>query len=251
MGKWSTYRRRGRASAPPPPPPPAQALLQDLQYYWELEEASGNRIDEVVAMPMAPNGTVNQIAGKIGNALECITGTTGVFRTPTPAFMAWSGAAAFPITISLWANRPTIVAADKYLIVVAGATNGDMIGLKATQAGEVGGWTRAQAGAYNDILSSGLGWVSPGWHHIIFEMNAPAGTTEIWFDNVSVATGTAPTSGYGSTTHAQIGTYALGGANAWLGGIDEVGWWSRILTSGERDALWNGGAGLPYSSFLP
>lgn len=36
-----------------------------------------------------------------------------------------------------------------------------------------------------------------------------------------------------------------------IGLVDEVGFWKRKLTSGEMTALYNGGAGLPYSSFTP
>ena len=33
------------------------------------------------------------------------------------------------------------------------------------------------------------------------------------------------------------------------GYVDEVGFWKRVLTAAEITALYNGGAGLPYSSF--
>jgi hypothetical protein len=39
-------------------------------------------------------------------------------------------------------------------------------------------------------------------------------------------------------------------ASAYLeGSIDEVGFWKRMLESGERAMLYNAGAGRPYSAF--
>jgi hypothetical protein len=45
-----------------------------------------------------------------------------------------------------------------------------------------------------------------------------------------------------------LGTYD-GSTNNWNGQIDEVGYWKRVLTSGERTSLYGGGSGLAYSSF--
>src|SRR5262249_29580083 len=35
-------------------------------------------------------------------------------------------------------------------------------------------------------------------------------------------------------------------SNPWDGRIDECGFWQRVLSAGERTALWNGGAGITY-----
>jgi hypothetical protein len=38
---------------------------------------------------------------------------------------------------------------------------------------------------------------------------------------------------------------------AFSGMLDEIGFWKRKLTAAEITALYNGGAGLPFSSFNP
>jgi hypothetical protein len=80
------------------------------------------------------------------------------------------------------------------------------------------------------------------WHHIVVTMDG--GTAKIYLDGSLDATGT----GHDCNTT----TYPLRIGNLWnnaydfTGTIDEVGIWSRALTSQEVSELYNSGAGLSY-----
>ena len=41
----------------------------------------------------------------------------------------------------------------------------------------------------------------------------------------------------------------LGTPGTFIGTVDEVGFWKRVLIAAEITALYNAGAGLPFSSF--
>jgi hypothetical protein len=43
-----------------------------------------------------------------------------------------------------------------------------------------------------------------------------------------------------------LGANSAAGGLHWDGALDEWGFWARTLTSDERAALYNGGAGLAY-----
>jgi hypothetical protein len=72
---------------------------------------------------------------------------------------------------------------------------------------------------------------------------------------VVVNAGTPVTAAAASGVHADTADFRIGsrqfvGFEAYFDGIiDEVGFWRRVLTSQERTDLYNGGAGLAYSSF--
>lgn len=88
------------------------------------------------------------------------------------------------------------------------------------------------------------------WYHIVY---TKTGTTSAWYINGVSKTPTANLSTGGLTTSAgyfRIGTYAGGtggvGNRQFDGVIDEVGIWSRVLTSTEVTTLYNSGSGLQY-----
>lgn len=69
-------------SDPPEPADPTENLIA----WWDLEETSGDRIDSHVnAFPLAVQGGVGQMTGKVGTALR-ILGTDTCVRSNDPAF---------------------------------------------------------------------------------------------------------------------------------------------------------------------
>jgi hypothetical protein len=84
----------------------------------------------------------------------------------------------------------------------------------------------------------------------------------VWFDstaqtlNIQVNNGTVDSTNIGSSVPQvssapfEIGARAYSGFEQVMNGaVDEVGFWKRVLTSGEGTTLYNSGAGYPYSSF--
>ena len=75
-----------------------------------------------------------------------------------------------------------------------------------------------------------------------------------WHDSVgnqvgiSVNDSVPDTAAFTFGSFDDVGTFAIGkeSVNYFGGTIDEVGFWKRTLTSGERTQLYNAGAGLAY-----
>jgi hypothetical protein len=109
-------------------------------------------------------------------------------------------------------------------------------------------WTTNIASAYrtyqtdNDVISD------TNWHFVVVTQTGTSAPT-IYVDGSSVNVSLLYTAGADTKPSAQgsaIGVRGLSGVHFYTGSIDEVGIWSRALTSGEVTILWNGGAGLAY-----
>ena len=82
------------------------------------------------------------------------------------------------------------------------------------------------------------------WHQLILTKSS-AGTVIVYVDGNSVGTDSKTFTGNFNSLVPYFGAY--NGTSLWYtGALDEVGYWSRALTSGEVKSLWNGGAGLAY-----
>lgn len=102
-------------------------------------------------------------------------------------------------------------------------------GIKAGIAASNNAWVTAQYSAAN--------WQVNQWHHVVMTYNAAGKTIRLYQDGVQVATAT-----FSSTQTAAFSTrpFAIGGSdyytgNYFPGGIDEVYFWDRELSSREVD----------------
>jgi len=96
---------------------------------------------------------------------------------------------------------------------------------------EGGGESITSSGSYND----------DGWHFVLLKYGS--GTIELSIDNTSIGTTsyTYPDENVGFFIGANNN-----GDSTYIGRIDEVGAWNRVLTGGEITSLYNAGAGKTY-----
>jgi hypothetical protein len=86
------------------------------------------------------------------------------------------------------------------------------------------------------------------WHFVTVTQ-VGTGAPTFYIDGSSVASSLVYNAGVNTKPTAQgsaLGQLGLRALQFFNGAIDEVGIWSRALTSGEVSQLWNGGAGLAY-----
>ncbi|MFT4551067.1 MAG: hypothetical protein ACI8XO_004112 [Verrucomicrobiales bacterium] len=107
----------------------------------------------------------------------------------------------------------------------------------------------AYAGGSGDIPgAAGVGpaiTAGTGWHHIV-AVSEGSVSTRLWVDGTLVATGAAPTiddAKTGGALNLNIGANPDTGANnrEWLGDIDDVAQWNRVLDESEIAAIYNAG----------
>lgn len=103
-----------------------------------------------------------------------------------------------------------------------------------------------------NLISSGT-VVDNQYHHIVAIRNSSSDKLQLFIDGVE--DGASPTSDTttGSIINDQPARIGLriDNSNDFLGYIDEVGIWSKALTTAEISALYNSGAGLQYPFSVP
>lgn len=91
------------------------------------------------------------------------------------------------------------------------------------------------------------------WHLLVVTIDHDSAVVTLYCDGVAVGTGTAPAAllaGTSTTTKCGLGRAGTtaGCSRSLIGSMDEFSiWYGRALSADEVSALWNGGAGLPYS----
>lgn len=229
------------------------ALTDSLEAYWTLDEASGTRVDSTAnGNDLTDNNTVTSAAGIINNGAdfernntEKLTITdasqTGLDLTSDFTVMNWfklESTNGEPSFFSKWN------ATGNQRSFIIGFTNQTNVQMGASANGST------QLFKNGTVSSVSLGTL----YQFFLSYDASAGTADVYIyttsgtlhDSVTI-TG-LPTSILNSSADFNLGTIQTGASSGqYYDGIqDEVGVWSRILTSDERTELNNSGAGLAY-----
>jgi len=233
---------------------PASFPASGLISYWPLNEASGTANDIAGTNHLTDNNTVTSAAGKIGNAREFTAANSESLTRASNSTLVLGD---IDFTFSCWVRMKTLPANGTRYVLIAKDSNvtRELLIAYLRQDADEG-----SAGFRFSILGSGgspVRQVSSGttgfnsvdtWYHLVAWHDASADTVNLQINSGSVASettsGTAPATG---TAEFSLGYRADSGSPGYLNGmLDEVAFWKRILTSDERQALFNGGAGLAY-----
>ena len=217
-------------------------LLDTLISYWKLDEGSGNRNDSHGTNHLVPQaGNPGSFGGIISNAAYA-NGGAG-----TPYLNCASNASlqvTSDFTFSAWVRVDDLAAARPILCKIdAGFTTNEYY-FQHNPTGGVG----FQISANGVDVSVGSNATPFAWYHVVAWYDSSDNKLRIRVNDGTTYTSTGTASLVQST--ANLGVLATGyGQVPWNGLIDEIGFWKRVLTAQEITALYNGGAGLPYSSF--
>jgi len=207
----------------------SSSLLANIRALYsfdtDLNDTSGNNNH------LTNLGTTQVVNGKIGGA-RAGDGTQNAHVATDLS----NGNTGF-VTVSFWA-KITANSNAALLMLGDGAANQHLIQI-VRPAGILAVGVGFEGGGYVTSTSA-LGT----YYHIIFQYNAATKTVTIYVDNNETAsyTGTAPDASGGlvmfsNRTSGGFGSY-------FQGELDEVVVWDRLLTAGERAALYNTGAGI-------
>lgn len=224
-------------------------LLTSLSAYYQLDEniVSGTRNDST-----ANALNLTDTSANIGNTASGIisrgadaAGANGQLQHANNALYQVGGNTDF--TIQVWFNRQGS-SATFLPLVCKGAYDPNLTEYYIA----IDGSDKAQFAVSNGSSGTTAEWgtaiADSSWHQVIAWYDHTAQTINIAVDNgtpvsVSWTGGTfSGSSAFSLFTQSATGNY-------YTKQLDEVGFWLRALTSGERTSLWNGGAGLAYSNF--
>jgi len=222
------------------------SLLTNLVSYYKFDENTGTTVGDSVGSNTgtwdgSPSG--QWTTGKI-NSGGYIDGNLNHVTIPDSPSLDFTTA----VSISCWIYKSDL-AGNRDIISKRSAWGTTSIPFELTTDGTNISWRVIGNSTYPTLNAS---LVINTWYHIVATWD---GTTQyIYVNGSSIGstsrTGTITT----NTTAVEIGMLPGGGEN-FLGTIDEVGIWSRALTSTEVTTLYNSGAGLQYpfttSSFIP
>lgn len=223
------------------------ALTDQLVAYYKLDESSGNIADAVNANTLTNNGTVTFAPVVINNgAIFTSPNTTQYFEgtnaavevTADVSLQAWIYVSSIDvpdganclISKGAYVNAASI----RYLLQVFGTLPNLTI-----EFGQSDGTTYRTLDKAATIAQNTL-------YHLIVTYKLSTGVATYYLNASSLGTtGSGGTAWSGGTGSLAIGRRS--GASAYQNGkMDEIGIWSRELTSGEVTQLYNGGAGLAY-----
>ena len=228
-------------------------LTTSLLSYWELEEASGSRIDSDASNDLTDFNSTGQTTGKQGNAASMSRASSqGLYissGSQSPDLSIGSG----DLNVAGWFKLDSKPSGQMGAVVKYEFSNG----LREYWLYWDNSSDRFKFQVFNNTVSS----------NVVTANSFGAPSTGTWYfvqayvDNtgnqigISVNDGTVDTASLTVTTHNGGAQFALGftGTTAssfthWDGDMDEVGLWNKTLSTSEVSDLYNSGSGLPWEA---
>jgi len=210
------------------------AITDSLISYYKLDESSGNAADSVGSNTLTNTGTATYSTAKINNGVS-LNGSTQYLVKTSPTGMPTAGGAR---SVSAWI-KPSAWTGD---IVQWGDNTGSgkLFELYTYSNNNI------TADVSGGTASFTVSTMSAGtWYHIVLTYPG-SGTTWTLYFNGSSQTATGGTPNTDTAASLCIGRNYEVGVGNFSGMIDEVGIWSRALTSTEVSQLYNSGTGRQY-----
>lgn len=229
--------------------PEKSSLNIGLISYWNLDEASGTRVDRgPYGLDLTDNnstGNVSSVNAQLNKAATFVSASNNYLNRATPSRLISTAG----FTLSAWVNLTTKTI--QMAIVTKGtigSTSSSNYSLSYVQSADR---FRIAARVAGTVLVSANNFGSPSastWYFLCVTAVAP-GTLSI-----SVNNGTANTGALGAAlASTNVNDFVIGSAtdasnvevaaNALNGSVDAVGFWNRALTAQEISWLYNNGNG--------
>lgn len=221
------------------------ALDTNLIAYWKLDESSGNASDATGnGKTLTNTGSSTFTSGKINNGTS-LSGSGQYFTRSSEAYFQITGA----LTISFWC-KSSKTGAQSVVSKGNNSFSGSYEYMVFWQNGKFSFQTYGGGSPYTVTTDTSLS-INTWYHVVVTRSGSGSGdTVKIYVNGSSVSLtnvfGTDPSKVGTSSFPLNIGNYNNDTTSLFEGMIDEVGIWTRELTSGEVTQLYNSGNGLSY-----
>jgi hypothetical protein len=233
-----------------------ETLGNDLNFFWCMEEASGDTItDEVENWNGTLAGTTKptRVTGKIGNGIQFSDTTSTLNRIETSILSSSDWRSANGYAFAFWFNPNWSTSGTGYdrVITKAGSSSASVTDFTIQQDG-----TNSKLAFYQASSTTHYGVVSGSltngtWYLVIAQWDGTK--IELFINNESQGTSDVNSINNNSTRKLLVGAIFDGTSTTNIqsitllnGKVDEIGNWKRALTSDERAFIYNGGAGRFY-----
>ncbi len=225
------------------------ALRDSMVSWWSLDETSGTRNDSHGSNHLTDNNTVLYGTGIYSNAAD-FERTNSEYLSITDASQTGLDMTT-AVSVSFWMKLESSAPVDNnqgILSKTARTSGGYLLGYRNYPSGNDNFYFEAWNGGSNTYAVSGdLNLSTATWYHVVVTYDT--GTLVLYL-NGSSQTFTKTGSDTTITTNSDpfyLGRLQSDASSYFDGLIDEVGIWSRALTSGEVTTLYNSGNGLDYA----
>lgn len=221
------------------------SLNTSILGFWKLDEAdAADRLDYFSSAPaLLPISTVKKVTGLVGDALGVGgyggSGASGTYLIASNNF--WGLDNYTDITITLWCY-PVNWTGDPAVISNWNNSAGVVQWLIWHTTSKIEFRVRNASAA--DIVVRDTGTPPTGaWTFIAAQRNGTTGDLHIRVNGTKTSNLGASASVISGTDIVEVGNRNTNGAQ-FNGAVDCLGFWNRLLTDVELDALYNSGAGL-------
>lgn len=226
------------------------AITDNIVAYWKFDESSGNAADATGNGNTATNsGTVAYSSAKINNGAQPDGTTTRKFTLPSGVYSIFSGTNSW--TISYWQK----VSAQYGTIIEIGDaspptnTNHCTLWVLSTGDSYYLNVMRSDGSAATVTVSSAITLPESSYYFYVITHDGVNSLTKIYRNTTDITTGGGSDSRSAAT--AAMGQLCLFDQTGYTGyaltgGLDEMGIWSRVLSSVEISTLYNSGSGIQY-----
>lgn len=223
-------------------------LTTSLVSYWDLEEASGTRYDLHGSNNLTDNNTVTSATGKVGNAAD--------FEASNSEYLSITDASQSGLDItgdlsfSAWIKLESLTTGAVHTICAKDNGAAERSYLFSVWDSGTNNWNLMlwswDSGSGGEIFNVTWSPSTATWYHVVMTYDVSASKAEFFVNGSSIGSETLTN----TDIYSGSGPFSIGGRGdgAYLfdGVIDEVGIWSKVLTSTEITDLYNSGNGLPY-----
>jgi len=225
----------------------ANILLNNLVSHWSLDEASGTRSDSHSSNNLTDNNTVGNNTGIISNAADFVAANSEYLDVTSNSELETGD---IDFTVSFW-FRADSVTGNQFLVSKENNSANRVwrVDLNGTT---LRGFIFTSTNTVAANVNSSITVSTATWYHVLMWHDSSGNTLYIRVDDTTEDS--AATSG---TITAKSGSPFMIGAeynsgspnNIYDGRIDEVSFWKRLLSTGEKTDLYNSGSGRAYSYY--
>lgn len=218
-------------------------LKTGLISFWELEEASGTRVDAHGSNNLTDVNTVTQATGKVGNAAQFTAANSEELNIADNASLSTGD---IDFTLAAWVYLDTLPTTGSIMTKWTSGGN-QREHMMIYQTGLFRFFVSSNGSASSSVSATTFGAPSTAtWYFVVGWHDAANNVIGISVN------GTANTASYSSgvfdsSSDFRIGTAGFGGAFM-DGRIDQAGFWKKVLSTEEKTFLYNSGNGRAYSA---
>ncbi len=210
------------------------SVLTNLVSYWKLDESSGNATDTIGSNTLTNTNTVTYSAGKVNNGATMVSASSQELKITDGSQVGLDITG--NLTIAYWFKRSS---GSKVHVGKYNSTGGQKSYLLQVYSDNNIYFDISGTGVNDIYFTSTATTTDTGWNHLVGVYN---GSTLVVYLNGSLlagsTTGVVPASLADSASDFSIGKYDANYSDAQY---DEVGIWSKALTSEEVTSVYTTG----------